>query len=76
MNDRIEKLAEGRFEYVVGHTVDVVEFNYKKFALLLMREIAMVQITHQTTMDLKNKKMDNPARELNYSVIKHFGVGK
>jgi hypothetical protein len=76
MNDRIEKLAEGCFEYVVGHTVDVVEFNYKKFALLLMREIAMVQITHQTTMDLKNKKMDNPARELNYSVIKHFGVGK
>jgi hypothetical protein len=75
MNDRIEKLAEGCFEYVVGHTVDVVEFNYKKFALLLMREIAMVQITHQTTMDLKNKKMDNPARELNYSVIKHFGVG-
>jgi hypothetical protein len=39
-----------------------------------MREIAMVQISHQTTMDLENKKMDNPARELNYAVIKHFGV--
>jgi hypothetical protein len=25
-------------------------------------------------MDLENKKMDNPARELNYAVIKHFGV--
>ena len=76
MNDRIEKLAEGCFEYVVGHTVDVVEFNYKKFALLLMREIAMVQITHQASMDLENKKMDDPAKELNYAVIEHFGVGK
>jgi hypothetical protein len=39
-----------------------------------MREIAMVQITHQTTMDLENKKMDDPAKELSYAVIEHFGV--
>jgi hypothetical protein len=39
-----------------------------------MREIAMVQITHQAGMDLENKKMDDPAKELNYAVIEHFGV--
>ena len=79
MNDRIEKLAEQAKE--VSHWLDggytpVYHTNLKKFALLLMREIAMVQITYQTTMDLENKKMNNPARELNYAVIKHFGVGK
>jgi hypothetical protein len=41
-----------------------------------MREIAMVQITHQAGMDLENKKMDDPAKELSYAVIEHFGVGK
>ena len=51
-------------------------FDIEKFALLLMREIAMVQITHQAGMDLENKKMDDPAKELNYAVIEHFGVGK
>ena len=66
MNGRIEKLAVECYQ--------APEFDYKKFALLLMREIAMVQITHQAGMDLENKKMDDPAKELNYAVIKHFGV--
>ena len=46
----------------------------EKFALLLMRKIAMVQITHQAGMDLENKKMNDPAKELSYAVIEHFGV--
>jgi hypothetical protein len=78
MNDRIKRLAEqAGFQYIKDEGIGWAG-NYNaslpKFALLLMREIAMVQISHQTTMDLENKKMDNPARELNYAVIKHFGV--
>ena len=81
MNERIRELAEQATSIVEmvgpeGYTSSYANFDKEKFALLLMREIAMVQITHQTTMDLKNKKMDNPARELNYAVIEHFGVGK
>ena len=79
MNKRIQELAGQATETVrcgLNGTSTAESFNREKFALLLMREIAMVQITHQTTMDLKNKKMDNPARELNYAVIEHFGVGK
>jgi len=74
MNERIKQLAEqaggGPSKWYTDP--DVLEY----FALLLMREIAMVQITHQTGMDLENKKMDDPAKELNYAVIEHFGVGK
>jgi len=74
MNERIKQLAEqaggGPSKWYTDP--DVLEY----FALLLMREIAMVQITHQAGMDLENKKMDDPAKELNYAVIEHFGVGK
>ena len=78
MNERIKRLAEqAGFQYIKDEGIGWAG-NYNaslpKFALLLMREIAMVQITHQTTMDLENKKMDNPARELNYAVIEYFGV--
>jgi hypothetical protein len=80
MNERIQELADQaggsigtglEFAVVFGELED-----FEKFALLLMREIAMVQITHQAGMDLENKKMDDPAKELNYAVIEHFGVGK
>ena len=74
MNERIKQLAEqaggGPSKWYTDP--DVLEY----FALLLMREIAMVQITHQAGMDLENKKMDDPAKELNYAVIEHFGVGE
>jgi len=74
VNERIRELAEqaggGPSKWYTDP--DVLEY----FALLLMREIAMVQITHQAGMDLENKKMDDPAKELNYAVIEHFGVGK
>ncbi len=80
MNERIRQLVE----QAGGHFGEGLEFavvfgeleDFEKFALLLMREIAMVQITHQAGMDLENKKMDDPAKELNYAVIEHFGVGK
>jgi hypothetical protein len=80
MNQQIRELVEQaggsigtglEFAVVFGELED-----FEKFALLLMREIAMVQITHQAGMDLENKKMDDPAKELNYAVIEHFGVGK
>jgi hypothetical protein len=80
MNERIKRLAEqAGFQYIKDEGIGWAG-NYNaslpKFALLLMREIAMVQITHQAGMDLENKKMDDPAKELNYAVIEHFGVGK
>jgi hypothetical protein len=79
MNERIKELARKAKE--VSHWLDggytpVYRTNLEKFAILLMREIAMVQIKHQASMDLENKKMDDPAKELNYAVIEHFGVGK
>ena len=80
MNERIQELADQAGGSIgTGLEVAVVfgELeDFEKFALLLMREIAMVQITHQAGMDLENKKMDDPAKELNYAVIEHFGVGK
>ena len=80
MNERIQELAEQATDVIeivnpdtgVTHTREF--FDREKFALLLMREIAIVQITHQATMDLENKKMHDPAKELNYAVIEHFGV--
>jgi predicted methyltransferase len=81
MNERIQQLAEQATTIVdtvnsQGYSSSYANFDKEKFALLLMREIAMVQITHQAGMDLENKKMDDPAKELNYAVIEHFGVGK
>jgi hypothetical protein len=41
MNERIEKLAQDCFEYIEGTLDgDIVEFDYKKFAELLIRECA------------------------------------
>ena len=84
MNERIKKLAEQAKKYALDAMIKITDKEQAlkvysetydtKFALLLMREIAMVQITHQASMDLENKKMDDPAKELNYAVIEHFGV--
>ena len=75
MNERILELADQAGADIWGDQVMASRhFDIEKFALLLMREIAMVQITHQAGMDLENKKMDDPAKELNYAVIEHFGV--
>jgi len=82
MNERIKELIGqaqcvevwGNNPYNGSPEFEGYELDAEKFALLLMREIAMVQITHQAGMDLENKKMDDPAKELNYAVIEHFGV--
>jgi hypothetical protein len=75
MNERIKELWE---QAGVGFLFDpdavVLTFKMEKFAHLLMREIMRVQVSYQTGMDLENKKMDNPARELTRAVIEHFGV--
>ncbi len=77
MNERFVELADQAGADIWGDQVMASRhFDIEKFALLLMREISMVQITHQAGMDLENKKMDDPAKELNYAVIEHFGVGK
>ena len=77
MNERFVELADQAGADIWGDQVMASRhFDIEKFALLLMREIAMVQITHQAPMDLENKKMDDPAKELKYAVIEHFGVGK
>ena len=77
MNERFVELADEAGADIWGDQVMASRhFDIEKFALLLMREIAMVQITHQAGMDLENKKMDDPAKELSYAVIEHFGVGK
>ena len=76
MNERIKELAEQASEIDGDDLLYYHPVFAEKFAHLLMREIATVQITHQAGMDLENKKMDDPAKELNYAVIEHFGVGK
>jgi hypothetical protein len=43
MNERIEKLAEGCFEYFDPNcNGETMEFNYKKFAELIVRECANI----------------------------------
>ena len=74
MNERIRKLWDQAAKLEPDPSWEGQTRFMEKFALLLMREIAMVQITHQAGMDLENKKMDDPAKELNYAVIEHFGV--
>jgi hypothetical protein len=80
MNERIRELAEQATDTVeivnpdTGITHHREFFDKEKFAHLLMREIMRVQVSYQTGMDLENKKMDNPAKELTRAVIEHFGV--
>lgn len=43
MNKRIEKLAKDCFEYYEGTLDgDIVEFNYNRFAKLIIKECAMI----------------------------------
>ena len=75
MNERFVELAEQAGADIWGDQVMASRhFDIEKFAHLLMREIMRVQVSYQTGMDLENRKMDNPARELTRAVIEHFGV--
>ena len=53
MNERIEELAEGCFEYIEGTLDgDIVEFNYKKFAELIVNEcLAICEVLGDKGMD-------------------------
>jgi hypothetical protein len=70
MNERIEELAQGCFEYFGG--TDIVEFNYKKFDELIVRECANI-CDHQGRSGW-NDDRKTQAR-LDRDLIKqHFGV--
>lgn len=65
MNERIEELAEGCFEYIEGTLDgDIVEFNYKKFAELIVRECGRVYIQNQ----------QDGVMTLTQDLLQHFGV--
>ena len=80
MNERIENLAQGCFEYFEGTLDgDIVEFDYKKFAELIVRECAELidnkeLITAAQTYDeVFVAKYDT--KELSAKQIReHFGV--
>lgn len=64
MNERIEELAQGCFEYFEGTLDgDIVEFNYKKFAELIIRECAAMTRNLSAHGELAEK-----------AVKEHFGV--
>ena len=51
MNERINELAQGCFEYIEGTLDgDIVEFDYKKFAELIVKECCNV-VLHYTDID-------------------------
>jgi len=64
MNERIEELAQGCFEYFGG--TDIVEFNYKKFAELIVREC-------QTVVEWAIS-VDSTIDRVPMLIKEHFGV--
>jgi hypothetical protein len=67
MNERIEELAQGCFEYIEGTLDgDIVEFDYKKFAELIAKEYIEncrdMFIVGSVSWNLLNEKLE------------HFGV--
>jgi hypothetical protein len=70
MNERIEELAQGCFEYVGG--TDIVEFNYKKFAELIVREYE----TLLPEICPWDGPKDSPMKgwHVQFVARKHFGV--
>ena len=67
MNERIEELAKDCFEYIEGTLDgDVVEFNYKMFAKLLIKECSQVAFTKAPS--------DESACDISQAIEEHFGV--
>jgi hypothetical protein len=63
MNNRIEELANGCFDYIEGTLDgDIVEFDYKKFAERIIKECA--QVGEETGGDYKVRA----------AILEHFGV--
>ena len=68
MNERIEELAQGCFEYFGG--TDIVEFNYKKFAELIVRECLSIVEPTEDSGDEWCVTLKGTAQEIK----EHFGV--
>jgi hypothetical protein len=68
MNERIEKLAEGCFEYFEPNCDgETMEFNYKKFAELIVQECADL-----FEVEWGDEKLTG--NDVGYVLKKHFGV--
>lgn len=75
MNERIENLAQGCFEHIEGTLDgDIVEFDYKKFAELIVQECAKEsRLAVQRAFD---HGLTNTIPEyVEVAVCRHFGVG-
>lgn len=71
MNERIEELAQGCFEYFEGTLDgDIVEFNYKKFAELIVKECASL---FDGTKEMKTVGMLTHNQVIE-QIKQHFGV--
>jgi hypothetical protein len=74
MNERIDNLMVKAGAYFGGEGVDYSNFDPKKFAVLIIRECAIVAIEKQTENDVLNIVSKNPAKDFAYALIEHFGV--
>ncbi len=78
MNNRIENLAQGCFEYIEGTLDgDIVEFDYKKFAELIVAECASIcelQSYKHSFTPAKARLAESTSVYCGTLIKKHFGV--
>jgi hypothetical protein len=76
MNKRIDELAHGCYEYIEGTLDgDIIEFDYKKFAELIVAEC--VDICNKgisTDTDWDNRYWNQACENRAYAIKQHFGV--
>jgi hypothetical protein len=73
MNERINELAEGCFEYIEGTLDgDIVEFNYKKFAELIVRECVIC--AEREWIRNGDTEHNRAVSKVIGSIKEHFGV--
>ena len=71
MNERIDELAHGCYEYIEGTLDgDIIEFDYKKFAELIVAEC--VQVAHPKLNDVGEWAAG--MRLVQKRIKEHFGV--
>jgi len=71
MNERIDELAHGCYEYIEGTLDgDIIEFDYKKFAELIVAEC--VQVAHPKLRDVGEWAAG--MRLAQKRIKEHFGV--
>ncbi len=80
MNQRIDELAQGCYEYIEGTLDgDVVEFDYKKFAELIVREcygevLCQLYDYHPSTNEQYNLGHEAGLKLAMAKMKEHFGV--